>query len=149
MAIIGTAGGRVFHRLTKSSLAAAATPVLDTTPDAFSFTDVTNAALSTVQTSNTITVTGIDATVTLTAAVTGDASSEMQVNGGAWGAGSVSVTLNDTIAVRHTSSALSTISVNTILTVGTVSDAFTSTTLGAPSTAGQPVGLLLALTKAS
>jgi hypothetical protein len=36
-------------------------PPADTTPDAFSFTDETNASLNTLYTSNTITISGINA----------------------------------------------------------------------------------------
>jgi hypothetical protein len=98
--------------------------VEDTVPDAFTFTDVTNAALSTVYTSNTITVSGIDGPSPLS--ITGG---EYQINGGAWASSATSANAGDTISVRGTSSSSNSTSVNVVLTIGGVSDTFTITTL--------------------
>lgn len=103
----------------------------DTTPDAFTLTDVTNAALSTVETSNTITVSGLGTGVTVSASISGDASSQIKLNSGSWGAGPVTVGNGDTVTVRNTSSASNSTAVNTTLTIGGVSDTFTSTTVAA------------------
>jgi hypothetical protein len=99
----------------------------DTTPNAFTFTDQTGVATSTTITSAPITVTGINATATVT--ITGGT---YQINGtGSFVSTSGTVNNLDTITVRHTSSASNSTATNTVLTVGGVSDTFTSTTVAA------------------
>lgn len=96
----------------------------DTTPNAFAFVDVTDVAASTTQTSNAVTITGIDAP------------SPISVSGGLYSIGCTasftsaagSISNNQTVCVRHTSSASPETTVNTTLTVGGVSDTFSSTT---------------------
>lgn len=100
-----------------------------TGPKQFTFTDVANVPLNATETSNTITLTGSGGPYT--ASVTGGT---MSINGGAFGSTSTSVSIGNTIAVRHTSSATDSTSVNTTLTVGTTSDTFTSTTVASLST---------------
>jgi hypothetical protein len=95
----------------------------DVTPDQFYFTDQTNVPLSSLRTSNTITATGIDYTTPLS--ISGG---EYSINGGAWTSAAGSVVNDDTVAVRHTSSSSYNTAVNTTLTIGGVSDTFTSTT---------------------
>ena len=95
----------------------------DTTPDQFSFTDQFSVDLSATITSNTVTITGIDASTT--SAVSGGTQS---LNGAAFTALDVTVVNGDEIRVRHTSSALELTATNTTLTIGGVSDTFTSTT---------------------
>jgi hypothetical protein len=140
---------RTFHplrivRLPPATPVSAETDPLDETPDAFSFFDVVGAAFGSTQTSNTISVTGMSAGASVAAILSGDASSELQKNGGSWIPGPIAVTNGDTLAVRHTATILT----STTLTVGGVSDTFTSTTVGSGS-AGQPTGLLLAITRAA
>jgi hypothetical protein len=101
----------------------------DTSPSAFTFTDITNAALSTVETSNPITIAGLGASDTASASVSGAASSQLRKNGGAWTSGSVSVVNGDVIEVRHTSANSGGTATNTTLTVGSTTDTFTSTTI--------------------
>lgn len=97
----------------------------DTTPNAFSFTDETGVTLNTTRTSNNITIGGIDAPADFTVSGAGSA----QVNStGSW-VTSGTVQNGDQIRVRHTSSSSYSTAVNTTLTVGGVSDTFTSTTL--------------------
>lgn len=96
----------------------------DTTPDAFTFTDQTNVALSTLTESNAITVSGITAAAAIS--VTGG---EYQINGGSWVTSSGTVSNGDSVKVRHTSSASNSTATNTTLTIGGVSDTFTTTTL--------------------
>jgi len=96
----------------------------DTTPDAFTFTDQTNVALSSTITSNTITVSGISAASAIS--ISGGTYS---INGGAYTATSGTITNGQTVSVRHTSSASNSTATNTTLTIGGVSDTFTSTTL--------------------
>ncbi|MEQ1803347.1 MAG: hypothetical protein ABL989_15570 [Gammaproteobacteria bacterium] len=98
---------------------------VDLTPDPFAFTDVTDVALSTVTTSNTVTITGIAAAAPIT------------VTGGEYSIGcngtfvSTAGTINDgqTVCVRNTSSATPATAVNTVLSVSSVSDTFTTTTI--------------------
>lgn len=95
----------------------------DTTPDAFSFVDQTNVALSTQITSAAITVAGINSPADIT--VTGGTYS---VNGGAFTAAPGTVNNGDTVTARHTSSAALSTATDTVVTIGGVSDTFTSTT---------------------
>jgi hypothetical protein len=101
----------------------------DTSPNAFSFTDLNNVAVNALQTSNTITVAGLGASDSATASISGAASSQLQKNGGAWGAGPVTVVNGDTLAVRHTSSTSNSTAASTTLTIGATSDTFTTTTI--------------------
>lgn len=95
----------------------------DVTPNAFSFTDVSSATSSTVYESNTITVTGINASTAIS--ITGG---EYSTNGGAYTSVSGTVINGDNVKVRHTSSGFGSTAVNTVLTIGGVSDVFTTTT---------------------
>lgn len=98
----------------------------DTTPDAFTFTDQTDVALSTAIVSAPISVNGINAAANIS--VSGG---EYSINGGAFTAtaGTVSNTAN--VTVRHTSSANHATNTDTVLTIGSVADTFSSTTLAA------------------
>jgi len=98
--------------------------VADTTPDAFTFTDQTGVALSTVIESAVITVSGINIAAAIS--VTGG---EYSINGGAWTSTAGTVTNGQTVKVRHTSSAANATATNTVLTIGGVIDTFTSTTI--------------------
>jgi hypothetical protein len=98
----------------------------DTTPDAFTFTDVTSAPLSTTETSNTITIAGLGSGVSVAVTVTGGTYSK---NGGSYVSSAGTAQNGDTFAVRHTSSSGNSTATDTTLTVGGVSDTFTSTTV--------------------
>ncbi|HUR40027.1 MAG TPA: hypothetical protein VM240_02565 [Verrucomicrobiae bacterium] len=97
---------------------------VDTTPAPFTFADQANVDPGTVVTSAPVTITGID----MPAAVS--------VTGGTWSVGctatyvatSGTVANNETVCVRHTSAATAATATHTTLTVGGVSDIFTSTT---------------------
>jgi hypothetical protein len=113
--------------------------VEDTTPAAFSFTDVTNASLSTVYTSNAITVSGVDGASTVT--VTGGTYS---INGGAYTSSAGSAVSGDTITVRGTSSGSYSTAVNVVLSVGgnvtaATTDTYTITTMADPGGGGSSV----------
>jgi hypothetical protein len=108
--------------------------VEDTTPNAFSFTDVTGAALSTVIESNAITVAGIDGPATMT--ITGGAYS---INGGVYATASTTVVAGDNVKVRGTSSGSYSTAVNVVLTIGGVSDTFTITTLADPGSSSTSI----------
>jgi hypothetical protein len=138
--------GKLGKRL--ASAIAATNP--DETPDPFTLTDVVGVPVSTIETSNTITVSGLGDGVFTSASIRGDASSVFRKNGGIWQTSGVLVQNGDTLQVQHTSSASNSVSVSTTLTIGYFSEDFKSTTLiGAAPTGGQSVGLLLAITKAS
>lgn len=100
----------------------------DTTPDSFSFTDQTGVARSSTITSAAITVSGIDAAATIS--VTGGT---YDINGsGSFTSSSGTVEAGDTVRARHTSSASYETATNTVVSIGGVSDTFTSTTEEAP-----------------
>lgn len=101
----------------------------DTTPDAFTFNDVTNATLSTQYTSNTITISGIDSPAPIS--ITGGTYS---VNGGSHTSSPGTVENGNTVAVRVTSSASFSTAVNATLTIGAVGDTYTVTTLAEDTT---------------
>ena len=110
---------------TFSSTTLAAPP--DTTPDAFTFTDQTNVALSNVIASTPISVSGINTATNIS--ISGG---EYSINGGAYTATAGIVSNSASVTVRHISSANHATNTNTILTIGGVVDTFTSTTLSPP-----------------
>lgn len=108
----------------------------DTTPDQFTFTDQSGVALSSTITSAPVTITGIDAASAIT--VSGGT---YDINGsGTFVSTAGTVVSGDTVRARHTSSAGYLTATNTVVTIGGVSDTFTSTTLADP--AGGPALIL-------
>lgn len=108
----------------------------DTTPDQFAFTDQTDVAVSATITSAAITVTGIDAAAAIT--VTGGT---YDINGsGTFVSTEGTVSNGDTVRARHTSSASYVTATNTTVTIGGVSDIFTSTTRVEPAGEAGGVG---------
>lgn len=105
----------------------------DTTPDQFTFTDQSGVARSSTITSAAITVTGIDAASAI--AVSGDASTLYIINGGTPTADPGTVVNGDQVQLQHTSSASYLTAVNSIATIGGVSDTFRSITEGDPAQA--------------
>lgn len=104
----------------------------DNTPDAFTFVDQTDVALSTLITSEPIIVKGI--TLPTVISISGTNDPEYQVLDNAWKS-VPSVLYNGwSVRVRHTSAAFNGIPIDTVVTIGGVSDTFTSTTLQAPDT---------------
>jgi hypothetical protein len=97
----------------------------DTTPSQFTFTDQSGVALSSTITSAAITVSGIDAAATIT--VTGGTYDKN--SSGSFTASAGTVVNGDTVRARHTSSGSNLTATNTAVTIGGVSDTFTSTTL--------------------
>ena len=95
----------------------------DTTPDAYSFRDQTGVPASTVITSNAVQIRGINSAAAIS--VTGGS---YRIDGGAFVTAAGTVREGQLVQVQHTSSQLANQAVNTTLTVGTVSDTFTSTT---------------------
>ena len=106
-------------------LTAHAMMMSDTTPDAFSFTDQTGIALSATVTSNSITVSGINAKASIS--VTGG---KFSINGGTFRTSSTTVSNGNTVRVQQTSASTNGTTTNTVLTIGGVKDTFSVTTTG-------------------
>lgn len=100
--------------------------LVDAVPDAFAFTDQTGVTPSSVRTSNTITVVGLGTDVSADVTITGGTYSK---NGAGYTSSAGTAVNGDTFAVRHTASGSYSTAVNTALTIGGVSDTFTSTTM--------------------
>lgn len=102
--------------------------VADVTPSAFSFTDITAATLSTQYVSNEITLAGFNQPVAIS--VTGGEYAVDAGSGyGAYTSSAGTAYPGDKVKVRHTSSGTELTATNTVLTVGGVSDTYTTTTL--------------------
>jgi hypothetical protein len=115
-------------------------PTSDTTPNAFTFTPVIDAELSTVTTSNAVTILGIDATVSFSVT-----DGEAQKNStGDW-LTSGTVVSGDTLRVRLTSSGSNSTVETATVTVGGVSGTFSVTTEAASPPAGTLVTTLAEL----
>lgn len=99
-------------------------PAIDTTPDAFTFTDQTNVALSSTITSAAITVSGINSAATITSS-----GGTFDINSSGTFISSGTVNNGDTVRARVTSSSSNSTAVNCVVTIGGVSDTFTATTL--------------------
>ncbi len=99
---------------------------LDLVPDQFIFTDQTDVPLSSETQSDWVTITGINAETPVTVT-----DGEWRINGAAqgWSSSPGVITVGQQIKVKHTSSATNNTSTSTTLTIGGVSDVFTSTTL--------------------
>jgi hypothetical protein len=106
--------------------AAVVTPP-DTTPDAFSFVAITGVAPTSLQTSNSVSISGINAAAAAT--IVGGSYS---VNGGAFTTAAGSINEGDTIEVQGTASASYSATTAVTLTVGGVSAAFAITTAAPP-----------------
>lgn len=103
----------------------------DTTPDQFSFTDQSGVSTSSTIMSAAVTITGIDAAAAIT--VSGGT---YDINGSGTFVGTEgTVVSGDTVRARHTSSASYLTATNTVVTIGGVSDTFTSITEGDPANA--------------
>ncbi len=96
----------------------------DTTPDPFTFAAVTGQLKDQVITSNTITITGINEPSDLT--IVGG---EYKIGAGEWLSSAATITNNQTVTVRHTSSDSYSTETTTTLIIGGVSGDFVSTTL--------------------
>lgn len=97
----------------------------DTTPDAFTFTDVTGATASTLYVSAPVTITGINSPSPIS--VTGG---EYRIDGGSWTSATGTIESGQTVEARVTSSATPGASVNCSVTIGGVSDTYTVATAG-------------------
>ena len=101
----------------------------DTVPDSFSFTDVTNAPLSAQQTSNEITIAGLNTSTTVS--ITGGTYSK---NSGSYTSSNGTASNGDTFSVRHTTSSSYSTATNTVLNIGGVTDTWSTTTIAEGTT---------------
>jgi hypothetical protein len=101
----------------------------DSDPDTFAFDSVSNAELSTSYSSNTITISGLETSVILTATN----GAETSVNGGVFNTSSKTVSNNSTVQVRMTSSANFATKKTTSVSVGSASTSWSITTKSEPA----------------
>ena len=97
----------------------------DTTPNSFSFTALTNQAVSTTVMSDIVTVSGFDGPLTITVAGTG--SPQLQINGGAW-ATSAAVNGGNTVRLRLTTRTTGASTNGANVTLGSYSTSWTAGT---------------------
>lgn len=102
--------------------------LVDTTPDTFSFIDQTDVAIDSINISNTVTVSGIN-----TATAISVSNGEYAINGGSYTAVNGQVVSGNTVSIKQTASSSYLTTNNTILTIGGVSDTFSTTTIAAPT----------------
>jgi len=114
-----------------------ASNAVDSTPDSFTFTDVTGASLSTTYTSNQITVSGLGSGVSATVSVSGGTYSK---NSASYTSSSTTAVNGDTFRLRNTSSGSYSTTTSTTLTIGGVSDSYSITTQAAPALDDTPDG---------
>jgi hypothetical protein len=125
---IGAIWGEIWNEAIWNTAIWSQAAASDTTPDAFSFTDISGAALSTVYTSAPITVTDIDAAAAIT--ITGGT---YDINGsGTFVSTEGTVSNGDTVRARGTSSGSYLTAVDVEVTIGGVSDTFSITTQSEP-----------------
>jgi hypothetical protein len=104
-------------------------PPPDTTPNAFTFSNQSDTALSTNVSSNEIAITGINAAAPIS--ITGG---EYSIEGGAFTAAAGTISNNQHVRVRLASSGQFSTGMSAVLTVGGVAATFTATTLAADTT---------------
>lgn len=100
------------------------TTLADVTPDAFLFTAKTDVAVNTEETSEPVTIKGIDIPVPVS--ITGGLYS---INGGEFTASAGTVSADQTIVVKTTSGASTEVTQSAVLTVGDVNGTFSVTTV--------------------
>jgi hypothetical protein len=108
---------------TISSTFSSTTKAASNIPDDFNFERNTSVNPSTLVTSNTIQIKGIDQNISIS--VSGG---DYKINNGNWMTSSGTVAKDDNVTLRHTSSSSYDINTTTVLTAGTVSKTFISTT---------------------
>lgn len=100
----------------------------DTTPDTFAFTDKTGVALSSVTTSDNITVSDINLPTPISISSCTGSSCEYSLNSGTFSGTAGTVVNGDTVQVRQTSSSSAATVTNLVLDIGGVTDTFSITT---------------------
>lgn len=116
-----------------------ATVGADTTPNTFSFNDVTGAPPNTLTTPTpaSISIAGIN--VATPVSVSGQGSPQISIDGGAWVA-SGTIVNGQTLAVRLTSASTGSTTRTASIDVGGVTDSWSVTTVAAPTCGGAEVG---------
>ena len=105
-----------------SSTTAVNAPI-DNQPDTFGFTDVDSVVRSSIQTSNGVTISGID-----TASAISITGGQYSTNGQFFTSNTSTVVNGNTVRVRHTASSSAATRTDTTLTIGGISDTFSSIT---------------------
>ncbi len=100
----------------------------DTTPDAFSFIDQEDVAPNVLVTSNSITISGIEAAASISVA-----GGEYSIDGGNFTSVDGTLTNGQSVVVQQTSSPNSETTTDTVVVIGGVSDSFSVTTIRAIS----------------
>ncbi len=100
---------------------------LDFTPNSYTFAAQSDVPLSSLQTSNSVSVSGI--TTVTSVGISGAAGSQYRINGGEWTSAPGQISNGDLIEVRHTSAAVLATATTTTLTIGGVSANFITTTI--------------------
>jgi hypothetical protein len=107
-------------------------------PNAFSFTNQTDVGLSQTITSDAVTIQGITQACTISITV-----GEYEIDGsGVWTSANGTINAGQQVRVRHTSSSENSTSVTTVLTVGTISRNFISTTVAGQAVVGSNFTML-------
>lgn len=123
--ILGTGGGG--DTPTPVEITTTSVPVVDITPDAFSFTDSQGVEPSTVITSDTTSITGITTPISISIQ-----NGQYSINGNPFTNAAATVNNNDSVTLQHTASSDFDTATQTILKVGEMEQTFTSTTKSAP-----------------
>lgn len=105
---------------TTLSLSGTVNPGQDDTPDAFAFTDITDADWSEITASDLVTITDIGPDP-VDISITGDGSPEFRIDGGAWTSAPDTISDGQTLELRLTSAATGSILRSATVTVGTES----------------------------
>ncbi|KQM41159.1 SGNH/GDSL hydrolase family protein [Sphingomonas sp. Leaf10] len=111
-----------------ATLAAAAPSAVDNTPSAFSFTDQTGLAPSTLIESGAVVISGINAATAIS--VEGG---EYQIATGGWTSAAGTIVNGQSVKLRGTTSATGNTTTNIVLTIGGVTDTFSLTTAASPT----------------
>ncbi len=105
----------------------------DSTPDTFSFTDITGLGRSVQVTSNTVVITGLNSPTSIS--VTGSGGYSIGCTGTFSNAVGI-ITNGQTVCLRHNAASSYSTTVSTTLTIGGVTDTFSSTTSADPGGGG-------------
>jgi len=99
---------------------------LDFTPNSYTFAAQSDVPLSSLRTSNSVSVSGI--TTVTSVGISGAAGSQYRINGAGWTSAPGQISNGDLIEVRHTSAATPVTITTTTLTIGGVSAGFNTAT---------------------
>lgn len=128
--LINAKSGTYNVRLVRGGGTFTAYDIYNVIPNTFTFTAETSASVSTLYTSNTVTLGGITNAGGSPISITGG---EYQINGGSWVSTSGTIYDGNNITVRQTSSASTTTTTTATLTIGGVGVAYNVTTGSLPA----------------